>query len=511
VIGADVFGPGKMADLDPEHRRVTDLVGMYLTISLRGALAATLSGQIRITQLRDYWNNAAGVTVTAWQSVLADPKWSTGIERSHVLGQLRDTRCDGLSVRLTPIAKFSPEYKGLLLGVVGPWSQDEPEQFVAARRLISMRPPGQLPFPVALFLVDEGRRKLVVDLGNLPLDPDMPPGDTFITGLVACILQTTQEGGGVCATLGHSQNITASQWLGTAGIIEWDLDEGERQLLDSHRLRLTFSLQDGALVMEEHPSGCYIDVDRRSLRINPGDSKTVYVYARYLGHPLPGQVVNFHLHQQTAIAPVETILAKPDLPRTSRMFGYPTDPNSLMNSEPREALFDRPGPLVAVTGQDGRGELTITARNCELKLPVSRQTIDSQLYFLGEPNGWQSWGAIGPNNGDLDSSRIGAGCALAVLVFNTHDEIKDPKWSDVEAWLARYSLLYPVMTGPTNVNLDLAQEDILKTYASQIYERLQCEDFENVKYMPVSRDLSDFRRTTILAYLRSFIPGDLPC
>jgi len=505
LIGANVSGTGKMADLDPEHRRVTDLVGMYLSIALPDAgtgTQPTLEGKLEVTQLQDYWNNSSYVTVTAWQSVLHSPTWSAGTERSAILKQLHDAHADGLSVRLTPIANALP---GLLLGVIGPWSQSEPRQFVAGRRLTTRRATGMLPFPVASFLVDEGRRKLVVDLSNLPMDPSTAPGASLIQGLVGSVLRDPDEGDGAWTTLGGSLDLTAGQWVGTSGIVEWDLTPVQLFLLQGHRLRLEFSFASEPLVMEEHASGCYIDVDRRSFRLNPGESAVAGVYARRLGKPLAGQVVNFSLMQQKSIAAVETILRSPT------MFGYPTDPNRLMNSEPRDVLLDRPGPLQVMTNQDGFAELRITAKAGEFMLPASRKTIDSQLFFLGEPDGWQSWGAIGPNNGDLNSNRVGAGCALAVLVFNSHPPERDkPTWEDIRDWMCRYKLLYPAMSGPP-VYLDLCDKDQVERDAYEIYRRLKCLHFEDVEYMPITRDLSAYRRELILAYLRSVIQGELPC
>src|SRR5581483_5925454 len=101
VIGARVLGAGRMADLDPEHRRVTDLVGMELVVEVPGP--ATVSGRVAITQLGDYWDRTAdGPTATAWQSAISPLKWSPGIERSGILRGLRDSHVPGLSIRLMP-------------------------------------------------------------------------------------------------------------------------------------------------------------------------------------------------------------------------------------------------------------------------------------------------------------------------------------------------------------------------------------------------------------------------
>jgi hypothetical protein len=96
-----------------------------------------------------------------------------------------------------------------------------------------------------------------------------------------------------------------------------------------------------------------------------------------------------------------------------------------------------------------------------------------------------------------------------VLVFNTHPTIANPTWADVAVWFARYARLYPGMTAI----LDLSQEATVSfpANAAAIYHALNCLDFNDPDYMPVTRDLSDFQRQTMLAYLRTKITGPLPC
>jgi hypothetical protein len=253
--------------------------------------------------------------------------------------------------------------------------------------------------------------------------------------------------------------------------------------------------------MEEHPSGKYADIDGRSIRLNPGECATLGVYARHLGSPLRGQAIDFDLYKQLAIAAVQSILLDPSEP------GFPDDPGRTINSEPREVLFAGAGPLRVTTDDDGYAELTIRVRPGPFELPESRRTIDSQLYFLGEPDGWQTWGAFGPNSGDLTSvQRVGAGCALTVLVFNTHDKIANTTWEDVEPWLTQYANLYQAMRVPA-IRLDLSIKDQVDRNAAEIFRRLSVSK-DDVAYMPVTRDLSEFRRQTILAYLRSVVGGN---
>src|SRR5262249_23136130 len=133
-------------------------------------------------------------------------------------------------------------------------------------------------FPVVSFLVDEKRHKLVADLSNL-IPRSLYPEARFLSGL------TAQVGG---KPIGNPRDLPISDWLASAGLVEWDLNAAEQKLLAEQPLQLKFTQLDapGATSLDEHPEGKYIDVDRRSLRLNPGDKATVMVYARKFGKPL---------------------------------------------------------------------------------------------------------------------------------------------------------------------------------------------------------------------------------
>lgn len=177
-----------MADLDPENRRVTDLAGFQLTNSLPapagGGTGPSVRGVLGLTQIRDFWTNQdpsvnVYMVASVWQSVLEGVTWNGDIGQSPLLKQLQNASPDRLSVKMT-----LREYGGTggkVIGVIGPYRQGEPRQFVAARRLLTQRPTGQLPFPVASVLVDSGRSKLVVDLSNLIPDPKTPENGPLIT------------------------------------------------------------------------------------------------------------------------------------------------------------------------------------------------------------------------------------------------------------------------------------------------------------------------------------------
>src|SRR5262249_45579472 len=151
-----------------------------------------------------------------------------------VLSRLREVSGEKLSIRLI-MTRFDDtnllKRVGKLLAVIGPHYENEPEQIAPGRRLISAD--GKNPyvgFPVASFIVDEKRRKLVVDLGNLyprTLDP--------AAGLIHDL--TAQVGG---ATIGNPREITVGSWLTTAGLVEWSLNDQELRLLAANPLQLEF-------------------------------------------------------------------------------------------------------------------------------------------------------------------------------------------------------------------------------------------------------------------------------
>ena len=182
---------------------------------------------------------------------------------------------------------------GTFLAVIGPYLCGEPEQIVPGRRLVSPGGTGRYAgFPVASFLVDEGRRKLVVDLSNLvPYTLKAPA--RLLDGLTATV---------GCTVIGAPRDLSLGDWLKYAGIVEWDLTPAQQTGLAGKPLQLEFTQvgppnpkdKPKPSCLQEHPDGKYVDVDRRSHRLNPGDRVAVNVYARRFGKPLAGEVVPFY-------------------------------------------------------------------------------------------------------------------------------------------------------------------------------------------------------------------------
>ena len=114
-----------------------------------------------------------------------------------------------------------------------------------------------------------------MDLSNLPLNAATKPGDMRITNLSAAILKDQPAIGSIASLVGKRPDLTTEYWIQTAGLVEWELNEHQLRLLEDHRLRVTFQFQTldanknpqlQFFVIEEHPSGKYVDIDRRSIR-----------------------------------------------------------------------------------------------------------------------------------------------------------------------------------------------------------------------------------------------------
>ena len=270
--------------------------------------------------------------------------------------QLRDLEPDGLSIRLTPIARFHGRtFKCRVLGVLGPWWRREPKQFVACGRLITPRPAGQLPFPVASCLVDASRAKLVLDLSNLPLSPSLPPTAPFIQGLAVGILQNEAEGEGVLETLDPRPDLTAEEWLRTSGVFEWDLNSSQLQcswtiafasrLVSSTNPWSWKSIRRGDTSTWIAAASGSTPANQRPLTFMPGG----------LASPCRAWWSTSTSTSRKRSLPSSRSCNRPVSRGSRGCSDIPRIPSRMINSEPRYVLFDRPGPLQVTTDADGFG------------------------------------------------------------------------------------------------------------------------------------------------------------
>ena len=513
-FGADTdrssSGTGKIVDLDVDQRRVTELYGVQISIVL--PKGGSVSGELQPCNMRDFWglNTAqpapSGQTAPqsgVFQSVVQNLQWQDGPQQSPYLKQLRaisSRHGHQISIKIIlynfTISPDDPASNliGLVVGVIGPFFRGEPRQFVAERRVTKTfcSPPTMSPglngnrFWHAPCKVDRRRKKLIVDLGNSVQFQDAACG-SVVDKMWAGIMPSEAEyqAGQLQPKILNPPLDTSKLAYETAGRIgEVDLSEDDLKRLKDHRICVLTPDAEHPNdppknpwpVLAEHAEGKFVDVDNWVLRLNPGESDSVELYARQFGKPLA--------RERLAFAPV-------DFPCTYVTINRPPD------------VLAGPFPVVVVTNKQGKATARFRAKAGPLKgLPPARVPIFSQVYQLGDVTGWQSWGQVGPpvppyllasQNYPVDLKSA----IVSVLVFNTGRPIRKPTWDDVKDVFTQYARLYPGM----NKLIDLSDQTMVKLYARDIHEALR-RPILHARHMPATRDLSGYHRRLMLEYLR---------
>lgn len=504
VTGAASEVSGKIVDLDPQWQMSSEIWG--LGVRLADAEGVTvLESAFEPAPFRDIFfgrqrrpvgqptpngQTASGV----YTSRLTDLRVHLPAGRSRFLDELLDASDDGtLAVRLTTFGYFTnaahPRFTlGRVVGAVGPGKADRPHRFVLGRRFA---PADQSATAegVSFFdgLVDRPARRVTVDLGNaLPIED--PDGTTANIGpLALAVLRTSdqpdgspgvQEGdalaGGDLILLGPVEYETR-EWLSrTAGIVDLPLDDVAAELVADHPLALV--AQDGdntRVVIRETFGGLVARADEMVLRVDARDdepvSVTVGCYAAQWGKPL-------------ASATIATELVPP-LPGQGG--GPRNDPDP-----PQAAIPDIGTPPAAVevptsvvTDADGRAELTLTVRDPG----HPRVYLDGQVYLVG----YQLDGQAGTQQHGFD-----------LIVLHVREAVLPPPrttWvDDIQPVFVQYGNLYPIMSRRL---VDLADYDAVRENAA-IIELAFSRPVRDPNHMPVTRELSEARRATILTWLR---------
>ena len=123
---------------------------------------------------------------------------------------------------------------------------------------------------------------------------------------------------------------------------------------------------------------------------------------------------------------------------------------------------------------------------CQASDPgTPRGAIDGQIFGFGGPWAVHSGIAI-PH----------ASPAVAILVFSGFTVPAQPTWTDVKPIFDQYNKLYPAM----KAIIDLGDREAVKAAGSEIRARLLLP-IDDPGHMPVTRDLSDQKRQTIIAWI----------
>lgn len=533
VATTDLPSEAKLADLDVYQQGVTTIFGLSLQLGIPGGSRlvgkmdpAVLNGVAFNTVLPQRgWGRFDGygqgsyggdsVARGVFQSRIRFPLEQWPRNQIALLDQLREhTATDDssviLSIRLTLDAYINnPENSrfrtGRLVGVLGTWQESQPVATPGHRWLTAIDPPDIIAkknpenpppwyvpaFYDAPFLLDEGRRCLVIDLSN-SIATESVGGPPVDLGELNAIDSGTHESLG---TVRYSAFLHEN----SSGICEIPLSaEGVDRARES-AVQLIIGRHDlgPADVLKERVDGLHLAMDDRVLRIPgaPGTVQTARAHLTLWGRP------KSDTHLKVRVVSVTQRGGR--LPE-----GATVPPGNPGNTPQAEGAIQA---LMGRTDSQGFANLTVKV----IRDPGSRTPqLDGQLYFL-----------YPSLDGEVD---VAQERRLSVLAWSDYPVNRNLTWEQVREMMVPYMKLYPAM----KERLDLTDPTAFEIYAAnppfaapfygvppdfKILDRIQggaipfflgC-DVNDPRFMPVTRDLSPNKILSILHFIQNrYFPAE---
>lgn len=469
IADSDRAAPAKLVDLDPMQQMVSTIWGLELRIC--DATGTTLvRGTFEPAGFFDIWDRArrGGGDINAcamYQSILTGVQWSD-VTGSPFLTALRGAQQgDLLSVKFMvdgyDMTATSPTFTlGRIVGSIGPAAPSEPAQMVRGRQLMAAARPGANFFAPAgkinfcTAVLDVSTSRVLLDLGNA-LPTDTPGGPISQIGAI-----TLFAGADELCPVPYGG---ADFYERTAGIVALPADRAltaaEVVLVQANPLSLHVAGQQLPAVVE---APLYVRPDQFVLRLNPGESHTVSLVATKLGAPLQNASI-VCVRDPSQLQPTGQ----------GRPFGV---------ADPPEAIRF---PAAVTTGPTGVATLTITAQ----APGQPRDYIDGQVYGIRAAVEQTMMHGLRP--------RIDPRNVISVLVWDTFRADDPPTWlGSLEPVFVQYANLYPIM----QAFLDLSSYDSVCENQELLLLAFGL-DPRDPNSMPVTRDLSASKRTSILSWL----------
>lgn len=453
LASTDDPSPAKLVDLDPDQQMVSQVWGLTLRLSAAGG--DFVEGTFRVVPFNDLWGKSPGGMAgmgAYYQSVIENLTWSRSL-RSPTLKRLRSLSPKALSIKFMVDSyqadASQPDFNlGRIVGTIGPADPADPPNFVPARLL---RPASQgSPLNFAPARVDEGRGRVVVDLGN-SLPTTGPHGPLSNLGnLQAAILAP----GSAPQLLGPVGNVAYQQ---NAGVYELPVTAAQITLLKTTPLGVVLVAPDGTTdtLLTENSVGAYLDATQYVFRLNPTDRPArVTLVANLFGRPAKNQKINL----------------------SAQTFDGQAVPG---NAPPLQF------PPSVTTNAQGRATFAVTPGD-----PGTPRPVDGQVYAVRF-----DWDGAPPDYAP-DPSRF-----LSLHIYSGFQVVGSPKWADIQPIFDQYAKLYPFMRGI----IDLSDPAAVKQFAARIASVISLPETDP-RYMPVTRDLSKSKRRTILNWLAKGAP-----
>jgi hypothetical protein len=454
---------GVLVDLDTEQQDVSQIIGMKLTVTVG---AGSVTGTFQPTNFTDIYSRAntqvtgVGGYSAIYQSMLTDLQWSA--KGSPFLMALKAVSPTQLSIKFNVDAYHDHGWvggdftRGRVAGTIGPQLPGEPATFVNARLLRPTTFSSQFgSFNYAPAKTDLQRNKIVFDLGNA-VPTFWPSSQSWPVAQPVPLLAALIPAKGDPIPIGWLDTSEAA-YETTAFVQELDLPPGAAQLIATTPTGI-LSPNDATkkapnpIVMQENPSGAYLNFDQYVWRLNPGDPAKITITANLFEKPAAGASIGLSLGD----------------------FGGDT-------GKPTKAVTI---PKSVPLGNDGTASFDVTTKN-----PGNpRDYIDGQLYAIN-----YSWKADTNPDGNT---------MISIHLFQQVDVPPQPTWwQDVYPILSQYARLYPAM----DKIIQLDSYDAIVANIKPIVQRLNLPE-DNPGQMPITRELSASKKAIILTWAKNGTP-----
>ena len=499
VCGAEGRNSGKMVDLDPQQQMVSQLWGVtFRILTVKNELL--LEGKIEPTGFRDLqMRQQTGARVNGqplggtWASVLEDVVWGDLAAQSPFLMSLKNkTQENRLSINLNGFGYYYAHATdgrfslGRILGSLGPWFSGEPKLFAPARRLYGiLSNNNSVFFAASNFIFDKKNARLSIDFGSsFPVSDSI--GTISLNTELFLAVSKNAIGAAPNATpymvsaddtifIGKIEYQNGTSWINsTSGIVDFNnlSDEVLSALKDNQLLLLGASSKAGQFVViaREAVDGIVVRADEFVQRLDTNQTNEINLYASQYGLPLANHAICITLEPPTPMIPKHK--------NTPPICDVPG------NNYPAGGLtFD----AEITTDVNGVGVLKLTGNSID----SPRGYLDGQIYTL-------DYDLAGVNT-DSASGSVMPDNFIAIHLRDYFEIPETPVWPDIEPTMTQFANLYPIMSkffiDFSDPNALIAKKELL-IFA---FDR----DINDPIYMPVTRDLSETKRLTILKWLRN--------
>lgn len=429
-----------------------------------------------------------------WNAVLKNIKWGESAHEHPFFQELKaTTEADMVNVNLTGFGYYYHHMDGRfslgkMLGAIGPYFKHEPVTFAPSRRLFGTygfgTPPyNTLYFRYANFYLHPENSSLVLDLGNnFPLHNAIGK-ITLSQKFYVAISNNPVEWPfsnkarelpqDQFTMIGEVPYETGDNWLqNTAGIVTFrDLSGDIMTKLSNKQLLLLTKGKDGNYyaIARESIDGYLLRADNFVQRIDHLQNQTVYVHAYQWGKPLPNAVIKADLDPVSSSDTYNVFPNGNKRSYTTPVTGYPQT----------GLTFDKK----VITNVNGRALMKITGN----KIISPRCYIDGQVY------------ALNLNIEQVINDSLEYSNQINVHLRSYFEIPDNPVWEDIKETMQQFSNLYPIMS---KYLVDLADPESMRK-AKDIMIFAFSRPLEDPLHMPVTRDLSQAKRITILRWLKA--------